>query len=67
MSNDNLIEILGLDCKNTTNSRHNTCPSVWEGFGFIICCKCECHKIKINAIEGNKTPISLAGAVVENG
>jgi hypothetical protein len=67
MSDDNLIEILGVDCKNTPSSRHNTCPSMWEGYGFIIFCKCECHKIKINAIDGKETPMYIAGAVVENG
>lgn len=75
-STNNLIEIVGANCKNQLDPNHTKCPALWEGLGFIIKCSCDCHNEKKEAIDRSSNQVSIAdsspkysanGAIMEDG
>ena len=44
MSEQDLLEFCSKLCK---INYHSQCSGRWEGFGFQILCKCECHGKKV--------------------
>ena len=53
MNSKELMEFHSKECK---QDRHSNCARQWEGFGFNVICKCDCHQ---NNKKGKDVGISL--------